>query len=288
VSSVLEKEKHSVLEKEKHSVLVEGEKVGHSVLEKEKHSVLVEGDIEEIIAPAIPRERSRNHHHLFTLARSIKTFEIEYDEKLNRGDLRRIFDAWYKASLKYLRPGQSKDEYRFEFLDALDNAKYPLGKWLIKKAIVKDAKKKPLPEIAKNYPCKKIQFLIAVCREFQRSAGDNPFFLSCRMAGDILGISFTRANRMLQGLEREKILHVVKRGGPDTNKATRFRYIPPLKDTPEERNQTTMQDKDKIPQNELSAEDKKLLDVPADRSLRKREQTRTGGKLKRKKLPPGA
>ncbi len=67
--------------------------------------------------------------------------------------------------------------------------------------------------------------LVRICEEMQRKAGEEPFFISARVAGDLIGVHFTDASKMLNGLVVDGVLELVKRG---TGKvASRYRYIWP-------------------------------------------------------------
>ena len=66
--------------------------------------------------------------------------------------------------------------------------------------------------------------LVALCRELQASAANEPFYLSCRTAGRLLEVDHMTANRWLFLLESDGLLTVAQKGSRETNKATRFRY----------------------------------------------------------------
>jgi hypothetical protein len=69
--------------------------------------------------------------------------------------------------------------------------------------------------------------LAALCRELQRAAGDGAFFLSCRTAGDLLGVSRTQAGRWLWLLNHDGIIRTIEKGGAakTPRRATRYRYM---------------------------------------------------------------
>ena len=73
-----------------------------------------------------------------------------------------------------------------------------------------------------------VRRLTALCRELQRAAGAGPFYLSCHTAGRLLGADPKSANRWLFFLEDEGILQTVEKGSNRTQRATRYRYLPPL------------------------------------------------------------
>ena len=75
-----------------------------------------------------------------------------------------------------------------------------------------------------------MQYLVALCHELQRHAGDGTFFLSCRKAGEVLGVDPKTAWRWLFLLTREEVLKLVKKGTRASKQASEFRYLEPLED----------------------------------------------------------
>ncbi len=66
--------------------------------------------------------------------------------------------------------------------------------------------------------------LIQICMALQRHEGIKPFFLSARTAGDLLGISHTSANSLLNALIGDGVLQLVKPG--QGYQASRYRVDP--------------------------------------------------------------
>lgn len=85
------------------------------------------------------------------------------------------------------------------------------------------------PKIAiELYPeNEKIQLLVSLCRELQKTSGKDMFFLDVRTAGRLLGVSHMQASRWFFLLVSDGILRIVKKGGTakTVRKATRYRYI---------------------------------------------------------------
>ena len=79
------------------------------------------------------------------------------------------------------------------------------------------------PQIAQNYDDPKTHLLICLCRELQRESGDRRFFLSVRVAANLLGLDPTTAGKRLNVLVADGVLEVVEE---HTNKkARRYRYV---------------------------------------------------------------
>ena len=94
--------------------------------------------------------------------------------------------------------------------------------------IVERALQAELPEVAENCDSPEVQVLIAVCRELQREAGDGPFYLTCRIAAELVNVEPNTANRYLRGLCCDKVLELVEKGSQKSRRASRYRYLYPL------------------------------------------------------------
>jgi hypothetical protein len=117
----------------------------------------------------------------------------------------------------------STSETRIDFLKAWPRVKFPKGKEPMSD-IVSRARLAPLLPEAAGYEQEGLRFLVALCRELQRSAGDGAFYLSCRTAGRLLGVDHTTANRWMFLLVQDGILEPVAIGSTATWRASRFRY----------------------------------------------------------------
>ena len=67
--------------------------------------------------------------------------------------------------------------------------------------------------------------LIKVCSVLQRMAGDQPFFLSCRVAAHLCGVTHMQTARLLKVLTHDGVLEVVEKG--HRHNATTYRYLGP-------------------------------------------------------------
>ncbi len=82
-----------------------------------------------------------------------------------------------------------------------------------------------IPEAAEVYDQSEVQRLVSLCRELQRSAGNNPFYLACRKAGELLGVGRDKAHRWLFLLMQDRLLEEVCKGDFKTGRASRYRYL---------------------------------------------------------------
>ena len=184
--------------------------------------------ITSAIKLSTPEQPHENHKCLFNLARAIKGLEIEQNRKWTDQQMKPLFLRWHDAAKPFLRQAQSQDEYWFEFLEAYDNVDHPLGVDVVSNAWDSAHGKEP-PAVALQFESREVRLLVSLCRELQVICGDKPFFLASRTVQRLFEQeSHATAARWLRGLCRTGILKVVAQGGPDTNKATRFRYLPSL------------------------------------------------------------
>ena len=110
-----------------------------------------------------------------------------------------------------------------EFCYGWARVKWPQGDDTLIKAVEKALKAQDILPEAKEYDCVEVQLLIRVCYELQKITDKEPFWLSCRSAAGILGVSHTTSNKWLQMLVDDEILEMVEKN--TATKATRFRYI---------------------------------------------------------------
>jgi hypothetical protein len=69
------------------------------------------------------------------------------------------------------------------------------------------------------------KLLASLCRELQRTAGAEPFFLGARLAGGQVGVDKDTANRWLRAFVADGALVEVQKGTKQSGKATRWRYV---------------------------------------------------------------
>lgn len=90
--------------------------------------------------------------------------------------------------------------------------------------VLKRAKASP-PREAAEFKKPQLRLLVALCQQLQRDAGSDPFYLTCRAAGELLRVSHITAWRWLTKLCDYEILRVVETGTFPEHRASRYRYI---------------------------------------------------------------
>lgn len=177
-------------------------------------SVLSVGDV---ITSSIPESEGQRNRCLFELARWVKAKM----PNANDGELRSIVKQWHEVSLPYIGTKEFATSW-YDFRRGLDSVKYPAGTTLaeIIGEIDMDAQ---IPDgITQLGYGEKANKLVRICMRLQHQAGFSPFFLSSRQAGDLLGVHYTDAAKMLWALKTDGVIELVSQGAG--NRASRYRY----------------------------------------------------------------
>ena len=115
-------------------------------------------------------------------------------------------------------------ETESDFLYAWPRVRSPMGSDYLAMIRERAFKAQPL-ELAQAWGLGGSGFLIQLCYELQKDAGDGPFFLSTRDAGRLMHIPHRTASRLLAALTHYSILEVVTKGAAGTRRATTFRFL---------------------------------------------------------------
>lgn len=180
-------------------------------------------NIDDVIGIALPSRANANHSHLLTLARAIKTLERNRGSRFSAEERREIFDRWYDEAAPFLRGELTRQDYLVEFLNSYKSAKYLIG---AAATLAWDhAQKNPLPiDFAPHFKSPGMRSLLAFCFELQSLAGDQPFFLSARMAAKFLRHpTHSTAASWLGAFVVDEILDEIEKGNASTGKASRYR-----------------------------------------------------------------
>jgi hypothetical protein len=162
---------------------------------------------------------------MFTLARGVKALELTEGRGWSMKELEaRAFALWYERN-EHLRPEQTREQYLSEFLLGYDLVRHPLGEGVMEETWAKAATVEP-PPAARQFAFPHVRRVVTWCYLLQAVADDEAFYLSVRTLQGKLGLgSPQRASAILRRLVETGILAEVTKGGRDTNKATRFRYV---------------------------------------------------------------
>ncbi len=179
--------------------------------------------VDEVVELTQPSGIGERNGKLWILARALKA--VPGMASADLAALRRILRRWHEQALPRIGTKPFDDTW-FEFLRAWRNAKFPLGAGPMTE-IMQMALSAPLPPEALDYDTDEVRWLVVLCRELQRAAGEGPFFLSCRTAAVLLKVDQMTAWRWLCGLVYAGLLQVVEKGrqAKSARRATRFRYL---------------------------------------------------------------
>ena len=94
--------------------------------------------------------------------------------------------------------------------------------------VLETARNADMPACALQYETEEVRLVVKLCRELQRRAGNEPFFLSVSSVNDLIlkaGENRMRGWRILKGLVLDGILQEVEKGTASMRRASSFRYL---------------------------------------------------------------
>lgn len=185
--------------------------------------------VEEVIRGTLPREYGTRNRKVFELARTLRSLPRFADA--DGRELRPIVREWHRKALPNIRTKEFEETW-IDFLKAWPRIRYVKGTEPMMQTFQRAVEgERPQVAVTKYPNNERLQILVALCRELQRTAGEQVFYLSCRMVGRLFSVSHTEAARWLFLLQSDGVLEVVAKGGTHENprRATRFRYLPGAK-----------------------------------------------------------
>lgn len=181
-------------------------------------------NLEDALTWSQPTGPGLRHHCIFDFARMLKALP-EYADR-QAADLLETFVVWWD----HAEPNTSGDhdlaESFTEFEIAWANVQVPWGESLNMAAVIEMARQlEPLERLV-AFRSEPLISLANVCCVLQKNTGDQPFWLSTRDAGKVIGSDQMKAWRYLKRLENEGVIECIERGTRGTSgKATRYRYV---------------------------------------------------------------
>jgi hypothetical protein len=175
----------------------------------------------EAIHRTLPKHPGERNDAIFQFVRDLKAIDGLRDVKAT--SLLPVIREWHRRALPVIL---TKDPIHSvaRFMGAWKSAKYAAGERLLSDVILPRAMAATEPACAERYGSDAISLLIRICRELQAEAGGNPFYLGCRSAGSMIGVSHTTANDLLDLLVVDDVLMLVEKGKAEGRKASTFRY----------------------------------------------------------------
>ena len=182
-------------------------------------------NVQSAISSTLPQEFGQRHRRIFDLARLLKS-NPEFAH-MDPSVFRPVVKEWHRQALPNIRTKDFVETWA-DFLSAWTNVKYKIGEAPMDDVMRRVTERQPARFLIAEYPDNdKLQQLGSLCRELQRTRGEEPFFLSCRTAGKLLGVSHTKVAQWLTVLKGDRLLIEVSKGGTASapRKASRFRYV---------------------------------------------------------------
>jgi hypothetical protein len=185
---------------------------------------VIDAELRRIIAATLPTQSGQRNTLVFDLCRALKGMPAYADAAA--GELKPIVRFWWEAALPIIGTKCFAETWA-DFRHGWTRVRFPRGQETMAMMLTL-ARNADCPPEALEYDSDNFRLLVALCRELQRACGSQPFFLSARTAGNLLGVDPSTACRWLGCLEADEIIRCVEKGGPASRKASRFRYLPPL------------------------------------------------------------
>ncbi len=174
----------------------------------------------DVIARYLPEQPGQRNLLLFDLARHLKGIMPNATEN----ELREIVARWHKLALPVIGTVEFGVTWG-DFRRGWAAVKTPFGSVLNRILEEIDVNEKiPASLLSLGYGPNGYR-LARICKQLQRNAGENPFFLSARQAGELIGCHFTDASKHLYGLVADGVLKLDKLGVG--KQASRYRYVWP-------------------------------------------------------------
>lgn len=169
------------------------------------------GDTEYLVGVAIsttqPAGVGERHRKLFDLARALKSIPELRDA--DPETLKPIVLKWWRQAWPNIRTKDWATSWS-RFRNAWRDARRP--KWSTVSGLTSQASGTGADRLA------------AICAILQGIAGDKPFFLDCRTAGRLLGVSHKSAWKHLKRLQQARRLELVRPGNRRERRASEYMY----------------------------------------------------------------
>lgn len=164
----------------------------------------------------IPTAMGQRNRRLFALARHVKGRKPD----ATRSELREIVMQWHALALPAIGTTDFAESWG-DFMRGWEKVRFAEGAMMTE--LLQDLDADPLPDgLPDDYEPRALR-LVRICGRLQRRAGNTPFFLSARTAGDLLGIHYTRAAGMLHALLADRVIDGVSCGTLTDRRASEYR-----------------------------------------------------------------
>lgn len=196
------------------------QKTQKTQMTQQSSSVSSDSSVGEAITRHLPEGIGERNRRLFDLARHIKGLMPD----ATKADLRGIVAEWHRLALPNIGTAGFAESWG-DFQRGWDAVHTPYGSVLDRiLGEIDMTEKAPESLVSLGYDDKAL-LLCRICKQLQANAGEGPFFISVRQAGELIGLHFTDAGKVLYALVADDVLELVKKGAGKA--ASRYRYIWP-------------------------------------------------------------
>jgi hypothetical protein len=179
--------------------------------------------IHDAVIRTLPPAFGQRNWHVFRLARALKAIPaVACLTPQTLRALRPVVKDWHQRGRDKMLTKDFGTTWG-DFAHAWPRVKFAEGDDVIGKARERAEAADPPAWTADYDPRQKL--LASLCRELQRTAGAEPFFLGARLAGGQVGVDKDTANRWLRAFVADGALVEVQKGTKQSGKATRWRYV---------------------------------------------------------------
>lgn len=170
-----------------------------------------------IPASTLPAQEGQRNRCLFELARWVKGNH----PNASREEQRAIVQEWHRLAISVIGTKDFSTSWA-DFTRGLEKVRQPHGSTM-QSIITKIDHTSPLPHGIEGLGYGDAgKYLVRLCQALQSHEGDAPFFISARQAGEVLGVHFTDASKMLSALVADGVLTLVSKGAGRV--ASRYRF----------------------------------------------------------------
>lgn len=154
----------------------------------------------------IPKEEGDRNRCLFLLARWVKAKSPDATQQ----ELRELLQHWHQAALPAIGTRDFATSWT-DFIRGHTAVRSPFGHTLEKLTSNLNGRILPkgIEELGYGTAAKR---LVLICLALAEHSTPKPFFLSCRQAGELLGVSFPEASKMLSALVYDRVIKLESKG----------------------------------------------------------------------------
>jgi hypothetical protein len=171
-----------------------------------------------IPASALPTHEGERNRCLFEFARYLRG----RNPKATIHELRPEVERWHQFFLPVIGTKDFATTWT-DFKNGWEKVRHPHG-FTLHSIVANIDLSAPLPKgIERLGYGSASTYLVRLCMALQKHEGDKPFFISARVAGDLAGVHYTDASKMLAAFVTDGVLELVKKGAGKV--ASRYRFI---------------------------------------------------------------